>query len=309
MRLGFLYALVIAVVVALVAAAGEVSLKSSSCMACHTQEASYAHWMTQRLKAENRGFSHELIACADCHIEGSPAGTVTSRLRGLLHVGTYLVPQIDPRRQDIAEVYPRARIPTENCNYCHQAAVVRKAVHVKDLTPELKKIGLIMDHRKHVLTQEGTCAKCHERYKEKDGVSEVDKNVNYVEVNHMACDSCHSQASHAYRAGRLLPLSEDEYRAAREEAWTRLSKNPRWMVAIPAEQTCRRCHNGEIHFKTRIFPANCREGTNFEDCKKCHGLMTPQYFEEHRTKMTQQASVEEQALKGVPAHAIAARSE
>lgn len=290
MRRGYLYIAGVFVALAFAAAAGEISVRTATCMACHQQEASFAHWMGGRLKAEKKGFGHELIACADCHIEGAPANTVTSRLRGLLHAGTYLVPQIDPRRADITEVYPTSRVPTENCNYCHAAAVMRKAVYLKDLPPELKKIGLAMDHRKHVLAREGTCAKCHERYKEKDGFLEVDKSVNYTETNHMACDSCHSQASHSYRAGQLLPLSQTRYRAARRDAWKRLSTNPRWMVAVPTEQTCRRCHNGQIHYKTRIFPANCKEGKIFADCQKCHPFMTQEYFREYRKRAVQFAT-------------------
>jgi len=140
-----------------------------------------------------------------------------------------------------------------------------------------------MDHRKHVLAREDTCAKCHERYKKKDS-SEPDKEVNYAEVNHLACDSCHTQASHSYRSGQILPMGASQYAEAREQAWNRLAKNPRWMVAIPTEQSCRRCHNGQIHYKTRIFVANCRDGTNFDDCVKCHPVMTRQYFEAYRKK-------------------------
>jgi nitrate/TMAO reductase-like tetraheme cytochrome c subunit len=287
---GYLYILGIVVALAFVAGAGEISVRTSTCMACHQQEASFAHWMQGRLKSEKKGFGHELIACSDCHMKGSPANTIASRFEALLHVATYLVPQMDPRRFDITQVYTTARVPTENCNYCHQAAIMRKAVFLKDLPPELKKIGLVMDHRKHVIAREDTCAKCHERYQEKKGVLEAVKSVNYAEVNHMACDSCHTQASHAYRAGHLLPMSQSQYLQARGDAWKRLSTNPRWMVAIPSEQSCRRCHNGRIHFKTRIFQANCKEGTNFEDCKKCHALMTPEYFKQYRQKAIQTAS-------------------
>ena len=290
MRRGYLYIAGVVVALAFVAASGEVSIRTATCMVCHQREASFAHWMGGRLKTEKKGFGHELIACADCHIKGAPANTVMSRMRALLHAGMYLVPQIDPRRSDITQVYPTSHVPTENCNYCHQAAVMRQAVYLRDLPPELKKIGLVMDHRKHVVAREGTCAKCHERYKEKNGIVEVDKSVNYAETNHLACDSCHSQASHSYRADQLLPLSQKRYRSARMAAWKRLSTNPRWMVAMPTEKTCARCHNGKIHYKTRIFQANCKEGKNLADCQKCHPLMTPEYFREYRKKAAQTAA-------------------
>jgi hypothetical protein len=135
-----------------------------------------------------------------------------------------------------------------------------------------------MDHRKHVLAREDTCAKCHERYKEKDT---ADRSVNYAEVNHLSCDSCHSFASHAYRAGTLFPLAPKDYEEARDKAWQTLATNPRWMVAIPSEQTCRRCHDGKIHYKTKVFLSDCRQGDNYENCVKCHPIMTRQYFDQY----------------------------
>jgi hypothetical protein len=276
----YIVAIVLAIIL-VVGAAGEYSLRSSTCMACHSQEASFAQWMTGRLKAENRGFSHELIACADCHMQGSAEGTIASRFRGLFHIVSYLVPQIEPRRTHLAELVNRARIPSENCQYCHLAAMYRKEVYFKDLPPGLKKIGLAMDHRKHVFARDDTCAKCHERYKG-GGASQADKTVTYTEVNHLACDSCHTSASHSYRADQLLPISDQEYMVAREAAWNRLSTNPRWMVALPSEKSCRRCHNGKIHYKTKIFLADCREDKDFENCVKCHPLMTREYFEQYR---------------------------
>ncbi len=291
MRRGFVYILATAAVLLIVVSAAEISVRSATCMACHGREASFARWMGDKLKAEKKGFAHALIACADCHIEGSPADTFMSKMRGLLHTVTYLVPQIDPRRPEVTGIFNRSRIPTENCNYCHLAAVQRQTVYLKDLPGELKKIGLRMDHRKHVVARDDTCAKCHERFKRPDSL-EADKEVNYAEVNHLACDSCHSQASHAYRADRILPMAEKEYVQAREAAWKRLAHNPRWMVAMPAERTCRKCHNGKIHYKTRIFLANCREGVNFENCSKCHPLMTKEYFHRYRKERVQSASTE-----------------
>ena len=281
---GYIVAGIVLLIV--IAAAADISTRTGTCMWCHTREASFARWMETRLKVKKKGFSHELIACAACHIRGAAENTIMSRLRGLLHTVTYLVPQIDPRAPRVSGLFKRTRIPSENCQYCHLGAIKRKVVMMKDLPQGLKKIGLAMDHHKHVLTRDDTCAQCHERYKDrKRGIA--DKDVNYAEVNHLACDACHSSASHVYRTDRILPLSTAEYRAARDAAWNTLSKNPRWMVAIPTEQTCRRCHNGRIHFKKVIFEANCRTGTNFKNCVKCHPRMTRQYFEKYRQQRQQ----------------------
>ncbi len=281
----WVYSLVVAVLLIVVGVSAEVSTRSETCMACHTQEQAYVEWMTEKLKDRKKGFSHELISCAACHMEGAAEGTIMSRFRGLLHTVQYFVPQMDPRRPLVTRMFKEVRIPSENCQYCHLGSIVRKTVMLRDLPPRLQRIGLQMDHRKHVLASEETCAKCHERYKDKQP-EEVDRTVNYAEVNHLSCDACHASASHTYRTGRLLPLSQAEFHQAREEAWTTLSNNPRWMIALPTEQTCRRCHNGKIHFKTRIFLADCSQGKNYENCVKCHPLMTKEFFEQHRQDKT-----------------------
>jgi len=273
-------------------------------MACHTQEASYVRWMSAKLTSDKKGFSHELIACADCHILGSPEDTVVSRLRGLLHAVTYLVPQLDPRRPGVSGLFTTTRVPRENCQYCHLASLWRKEVELRDLTPGLKKIGLAMDHRKHVVARDDTCAKCHERYK-KPGLEDADKTVTYTEVNHLACDSCHSRASHLYRAEHLLPMAPTQYTAAREKAWDQLARNPRWMVPIPTEQSCRTCHNGKIHFKTKIFEADCRTGKKFDNCVKCHPIMTKEYFDDYLKKREKTAAA---SLTGADGDAPADRA-
>lgn len=82
-------------------------------------------------------------------------------------------------------------------------------------------------------------------------------------------------------------MTEKEYQQALLATWNKLAENPRWMVAFPTERTCRKCHNGKIHYKTRIFLADCQNGTNLEDCLKCHPTMTKEYFERHRKKREQ----------------------
>ncbi|MEW6348857.1 MAG: hypothetical protein AB1646_07315 [Thermodesulfobacteriota bacterium] len=289
------YLCVVGVLVAVFFGVADISTRSATCVACHTEQGAYADWMVSRLKAHKKGFSHEMVACAACHIEGAAAGTVLSRFRGLLHAVTYLVPQIDPRTPEISGVFRQVRIPSENCAYCHAAALHRKAVLAKDLPANLKKIGLAMDHRKHVLARDDTCAKCHERYKAQ---GEADKKVNYAEVNHLACDSCHTSASHAYRADHMLPLTQAEYVQARDESWNRLQTNPRWMIAIPTEQSCRRCHNGKIHYKTKIFLVDCRNANNYDDCRKCHPLMTKDFFEQYRRDRSKVAETNPNARSG-----------
>lgn len=271
-------------ILALVAGAADVSTRTSTCMSCHPKQAAFAHWMSDKLVAEKKGFSHELISCAACHMDGAAQGTVMSRFRGLLHAITYVVPTIDPREPLVTRIYKTTHISSENCKYCHQAAIVRKTVWKKDLPGgDLKVIGLAMDHRKHLVTSEDTCARCHERYAN-EPKGKANKEVNYAEVNHLSCDACHTAASHAYQTGRILPIPDSNLKKAWETTWDKLSKNPRWMIALPTEETCRRCHNGKIHFKTRIFLADCSNGKNYDECVKCHPTMTRNWFREYRKK-------------------------
>ncbi len=255
--------------------AADYSTRTSACMMCHTEQAKFAHWMKKRLVQEKKGFSHELISCAKCHIQGAAKGTVMSRFRGLLHTISYIPGQLDPRSPAIAAEMEKTRIPSDNCRHCHLASIKRKTVFTRDLTVDLKNIGLSMDHKKHVIASEDTCAKCHERYKKQ---GEVDKTVNYAEVNHLACDACHTSASHSYQAGRFLPIEPGKMGEAMEAAWMKLSTNPRWMVAFPSKETCKRCHNGKIHFKTRIFLSSCPTGEDYDNCVKCHPTMTREIF-------------------------------
>ncbi len=275
------YIIAAALVIIALGGAAEMSTRTWSCMVCHTEQAEYACWMETKLKADKKGFSHELISCAACHIEGAAQGTIASRFRGVVHAAGYLVPQLDPRKAAEAGSFKRTRVPSENCKYCHLAALKRKTVRVRDLPPDVKKIGLRMDHAKHVSAGEATCARCHERYKDKQpGIA--DKTVNFAERNHIACDVCHTRASHAYKGSGLMVMTDKRFKKAKENAWKRLSKNPRWMVAFPDKTTCMRCHNGKIHYKTRIFQADCLGGKSFENCVKCHPVMTKEYFERYR---------------------------
>ncbi len=277
------YGVALVGVAMLVAGAADICTRTATCVVCHTQEAAFAGWMADRLSADKKGFSHELISCSACHIEGAAERTVASGFRGLLHTATYLVPQIDPRQPLVASMFKTTYVPRDGCQYCHLGSLKRKTVLMKDLPERLTKIGLAMDHRKHVLAREDTCAKCHERYKDEEQ-RVADKEVNYAEVDHLSCTSCHASASHAYRKEQAVPVGKKEVKEEWEGVWRELSHNPRWMVAIPTERSCRRCHNGKIHYKTRIFLADCSNGKNYDECAKCHPLMTREFFDEHRRK-------------------------
>ena len=196
------------VIIVAVGVTGEYSVRSATCMACHSQEASFAQWMAGRLKAEKKGFAHELIACADCHIQGSAAGTPVSRLRGLLHIVSYVVPQIEPRqaatRRAVQQnAYSKRKLPVLSFG----GDIPQRGLSQRPSSRSSRRSAWSWTIANTCWHRDDTCAKCHERYKEQ-GTAQADKAVTYTDVNHLACDSCHTSASHAYRGDRLLPMTD-----------------------------------------------------------------------------------------------------
>jgi hypothetical protein len=154
-----------------------------------------------------------------------------------------------------------------------------------DLPVTLKEIGLAMGHRKHYETANKECAICHLRHKVKGGKLQEDKGVNYREYSHMTCDSCHKYVAHAYKKFEDIASSNVSRDEARRKAWTDLNKNPRWKVDIPSEESCRRCHNGKVHFKKLIFLADKIRDNNYKNCLQCHPAMTPEFFNSYKQSL------------------------
>lgn len=256
--------------------------RSQSCELCHSKEARYTNWLIADKAQE--GFSHDQIACADCHFEGASERGVSSKIKGLTHTISNLVPLIDPRKPRMVNPVVEG-IPSKNCIYCHVSFDKIDEMNEYDLPEDLKEIGLAMGHKKHYETALNECAACHERFKLKDGKLVEDKGVNYKEYSHMTCDSCHKYIAHAYKKFENL-TSNITYDEAVQKAWVDLNRNTRWKVDIPSEEDCRRCHNGKIHFQQEIFLADKIKDDNYENCLKCHPSMTRKYFDEYKHKQS-----------------------
>jgi nitrate/TMAO reductase-like tetraheme cytochrome c subunit len=254
------------------------SVRSQSCEFCHTREAKFTKWLIDEKAKE--GFSHDQIACADCHFEGSSQGLLSAEIECAKHALINIVNFIDPRQFD--KVNPVVEnIPSKNCIYCHDSFDRIDEMYKEDLPENLKEIGLAMGHKKHYQIALEECAICHERFKSKDGEIREDKGVNYREYSHMSCDSCHKYIAHAYKKYEGLS-SNTPYSEAIENAWVDLNKNRRWKVDIPSEESCRRCHKGKFHYQKNIFLADKDKDNNYKNCLKCHPSMTEGFFNNYK---------------------------
>ena len=254
------------------------SIRSNSCELCHVREAGYARWLIGQ--KGRYGFSHDQIACADCHFEGAVRGLLSAKIKGVGHVIKNIVPLIDPREGPVKPVVEK--IPAENCRYCHFSFDKIDEMDKGDLPPSLREIGLAMGHRKHYETANNECTICHVRFKMKEGKLQEDKAVNYGEYSHMTCDSCHRYVAHAYKKFEDITFSNIPYDKAVQRAWVDLNKNTRWKVDIPSEESCRRCHNGKFHFKKMIFLADRIRDNDYTNCLRCHPSMTPEFFNRYK---------------------------
>jgi hypothetical protein len=109
---------------------------------------------------------------------------------GLLHIVNYVVPQIEPDG-------PNAEFSTERVFQAKAAGYVwrryRKEVYLRD-SSRAQEDRPGHDHRKHVLARDDTCQMSRALQEQEPPRR---KAVTYTDVNHLACDSCHTSASHA----------------------------------------------------------------------------------------------------------------
>ncbi|MDP8256485.1 MAG: NapC/NirT family cytochrome c [Candidatus Alcyoniella australis] len=127
---------------------------------------------------------------------------------------------------------------------------------VRAWTPELERrleqinLGQIqVEHEELEFLQRarlGHCAQCHDRFYADP--SNADKNVNLYTSNPMSCAACHLDADPQNHPGKVLGL--------------------------PSERSCRRCHNGVLHGRMRMFLADM-DSEDKQPCVKCH----PAYME------------------------------
>jgi len=162
------------------------------------------------------------------------------------------------------------------CLRCHYRILETDEIEDErlfELTPKLAQIGLRFSHRRHWWMRAWTpelqarleginnggirveqeelevlqrarlahCAQCHDRYYRDPGM--VDKTVNLYTSNPMSCASCHLDATPDNHPGNVLSL--------------------------PTEKSCRRCHNGILHGRMKMFLAD-QESPDKKPCIKCH---------------------------------------
>jgi len=171
-----------------------------------------------------------------------------------------------------------------DCLKCHHDVLKIEKADVLDLPPLPALIGLHFSHRMHfwvkdfpaeaatrlmeltmrtglskaeiderdllLRAQLGRCGQCHDRRQmQADGEEALDRSINYFSHNPMRCTGCHLDATRDNHPGTVR-------------------------LALPREETCRRCHTGTFHGRYTVFRAECA-GTDTRDCRRCHPQWRP----------------------------------
>lgn len=130
--------------------------RSDFCSSCHTMKTSYDTW---------RISSHKDVGCVDCHIEPGIGNFIEAKL---IRGGNDLISQIfyppDPTKI-------KSDVSSRICIKCHREIMRISEIPKRDLPDRLNKVGLIMEHKKHLealkdqqFKQEGKgCTVCHAR--------------------------------------------------------------------------------------------------------------------------------------------------
>lgn len=171
-----------------------------------------------------------------------------------------------------------------DCLTCHHDVLKVDKAEALDLSPTLARIGLKFSHRNHFWVKDypaeatarlveltakqdlnkeesderdlllraklGRCSQCHNRAQvQADGREALDRSINYFSLNPMRCTGCHLDAGRDEHPGKVR-------------------------LALPREETCRRCHTGTFHGRYTIFRAECA-GYDTKDCRRCHPQWRP----------------------------------
>jgi hypothetical protein len=176
-----------------------------------------------------------------------------------------------------------------DCLKCHYDVLKLDESVKLELPAKLAPIGLRFSHRRHLWVKDfpaeaqkrlgelrrqsewtkeqkdeldflfraqlGWCGQCHDRLQPAAGGDlAVDRTVNYFTLNPMACVGCHLDARRERHPGTIH-------------------------LALPSEETCRRCHTGTFHGRFTTFRAEC-EGADQRDCQRCHPQWRPEEADE-----------------------------
>ena len=246
---------------------------SKFCYTCHINEGPYA--MVDKQSKVHKGIDKHLFTCIKCH-KDKTVQVIYQRF--IKRNENFLESAANLSFATIKS--PRFSYTSEQCLNCHP-----DRLDVVEIPPyllksdKLRKIGLKVSKRIHhdfeyFTAQEqtrleqlklksnptaaekqeiahlekvriGYCGQCHQRKKITEKGVKVDKQVNFVARNPIACTGCHEDVDPVSHPGRE-PL------------------------AMPTKEICQKCHHGNIHGNFAIFKADCDDTLHTENCVKCH---------------------------------------
>lgn len=246
---------------------------SKFCYTCHINEGPYA--LVDKTSKVHKDIDKHLFTCIKCH-KDKTVQVIYQRF--IKRNSKFMESAANLSFQNIKS--PRFSYTSEQCLNCHPDRLEVVEVPRYLLKSEkLRKIGLKVSKRVHYdfeyfssedelrlaqlekidnpsdeqaqelqhlkKVQIGNCGQCHQRKKISPEGIKVDKQVNFVSRNPIACTGCHEDVDPLKHPGRE-PL------------------------AMPTEEVCQKCHHGEIHGKFLIFRAECEDTLHTENCVKCH---------------------------------------
>ncbi|MDP8221866.1 MAG: hypothetical protein P9L99_00785 [Candidatus Lernaella stagnicola] len=243
---------------------------SSFCMKCHEPQGVFTSFDAEH--TSHKPYKESGEACLTCHtdknfynIAGNWAASLPEKLVRSTNAEAAKLPELDPGYTD------------QQCLACHFDVLKLRDAEKLELPEKVAAIGLRFSHQRHFwvksfpedaearlgeLTEAqadgeendeakserelllkaklGWCGQCHDR---RQG-GEVERSINYFAFNPMRCTGCHTDAVRGRHPGTVH-------------------------LALPSEETCRRCHTGTFHGRFTIFRAEC-EGADKRDCSQCH---------------------------------------
>ncbi|MGE0643064.1 MAG: cytochrome c3 family protein [Nitrospira sp.] len=180
---------------ALVGVATPVTDQPTFCAGCHTIAPAYESWVKS---------SHHEVACVSCHVRPGLEGWLHDKVwAGAKDTAIYLF----GTPTDVHNL--KAHVDSDVCLSCHRHILRVSEIAVRDLPSPVKRVGLIMNHGRHMQAfqhrgQGEGCTTCH------SGVVHEDPIKGYPVViprGHVSADSTPWYPIHpegSYLRGRAL---------------------------------------------------------------------------------------------------------
>lgn len=242
------------------------------CMKCHEARGIYVSFDPD--DESHVPYKRDQARCLKCHTDKdfyTFAGKLFGAAQDVFAAATSEEPaQLPPFGAGYAD---------DQCIACHYNVLNQDKGEKLELPPRLAAVGLTFSHRRHfwlrdyppeaaarlaalkkktILNEDekkeweflqraqlGRCGQCHDREQTAaNGRAAVNRNINFFSINPMRCESCHLDATPDRHPGTIH-------------------------LALPREETCRRCHTGSFHGRFAVFRAQC-DSPDKRDCTRCH---------------------------------------